>query len=130
MARFRFPSGSVCRVSMLANGLEVLALLDTGADYVCLPRQTLRLAGAQPVSGRHVAVAPVGQSRVITRVQVYRLDSVEALGCAATNVEAIPLELPERGGYDGLLGVSFLRHFHLEADYGAGWVELIPTAAA
>lgn len=74
------------------------------------PNKTLRITTASMVE-----TAPV---TLIPRMNV--------LGHIVENVECIIRDLPEGSGVDGLLGLSFLRHFNITLNFEKGFLELEP----
>lgn len=126
MARHRFPSGRECIVWTRLNGFLCRSLVDTGSRYLVVTPGVVEACGGRLTGEHSPRISTAASSQEVPARPVYSIESVQALGVTASNVEAIVLDLPPGCGFAGLLGVSFLRHFRLEADYGAGWIELKP----
>lgn len=98
-------------------------IVDTAASVVVLSRRVadrLGLVAAQP----GIRVATAGGIRTVYPVV---LDRVEVQGAVAPHVvAAISDELP--AGIDGLLGLSFLKHFEVHMDAQAGFLEMVSRA--
>lgn len=96
--------------------------LDTGATFVTIPWEVAELLGYQPELTKEkttmITASGVEAAPFIT------LKGVSALGNKAANVRALVHDLPQKSYVDGLLGLSFLRKFHLFIDFQKGYLEL------
>ncbi|HHE48518.1 MAG TPA: hypothetical protein ENL11_06340 [Candidatus Acetothermia bacterium] len=104
------------------GALTVNMVFDTGASFVTIPRAVAKALG-------YSLRRPVSRVKMITASRVERaplivLDRVAVAGEAIQNVEALVHDLPPQGMAEGLLGLSFLRHFKLGLDFERGLVEL------
>lgn len=97
-------------------------VLDTGATLITIPWEVAELLGYQPELSREkttmITASGVESAPLIT------LKSVSVLGKRAGNVQALVHDLPQKSYVEGLLGLSFLRTFHLAIDFRKGWLEL------
>lgn len=95
--------------------------LDTGASYVMLP---WKLA-----SGIGITINPTNTTQVMTATTVetaprIRIPEMTVLGKTVKNVEALIKDLPPQSHVDGLLGLSFLKHFKITIDFKKGLLTL------
>ena len=96
-------------------------ILDTGASYVTLPRNLVTGIGI-PIDTKNT-VQLTSASTVETTSKIL-IPEIKVLGKKVKNVEAIIKDLPPQTPADGLLGLSFLRHFKLTIDFKKGILEL------
>ena len=96
-------------------------VLDTGASTVVLGWRLTTAIGIviDPKRVTHTTTA----SAVETVPQIV-IPEINALGKTIKRVPAIVKDLPPESGVDGLLGLSFLRHFRLTIDFPAGILQL------
>lgn len=100
----------------------VRLLLDTGASRVVLNAEAARKVGARMLGTEHEAVIANGSK---IKVKDAVLDHVMVGKSEAEGVEAgVSQEEHALPSYDGLLGMSFLRHFHMFLDPATGGFEL------
>lgn len=105
-------SGSGLYVNVKINGRPSRMLLDTGATYTAISHATARAIGAQGL-----ASAPVVELSTANGVVEARLTTVSTIdidGATLRNVQVVVLD--SFGELDGLLGLSYLRHFDIELD--------------
>ncbi len=91
--------------------------LDTGATYTMIPWEIAGALGYEPEKAKE-RVDMVTASGV-ERAPLVTLKSLSLGGEEAEKVQAPVHDLPPRSYLDGLLGLSFLRHFRIN-------LELIP----
>lgn len=60
----------------------------------------------------------------VEKVPLITVKSIAVLGKEAQEVDVVVRDLPPRSYVDGLLGLSFLRHFKLSLDFREGWLEI------
>jgi clan AA aspartic protease (TIGR02281 family) len=107
------------------TGIEkgIRVLLDTGASCMIIPWKIAEALGYRPEAARRrveiITVSGVEQAPLIT------LDTVSVLGEQARNVEVVVHDLPPRSFVDGLLGLSFLKHFRLTISLQEEFIELV-----
>ena len=96
-------------------------ILDTGASYVTLPWNIV-IAMSIPIDTNNtVQLTSASTSETTIKIIV---PEITVLGKRIKNVEAIIKDLPPETPADGLLGLSFLRHFKLTIDFKKGILEL------
>lgn len=104
------------RVTAIAN-----LVLDTGASYVVLPWKLVNTIG--------IIIDPKKTLQITTATTVETVPKViipemSVLGMPVKNVEAVIKDLPPQSPADGLLGLSFLKHFKLTIDFKKGLLSL------
>jgi len=97
---------------------DILMALDTGATYMMLPWEIAEILGHEP----HLSKERIDMTTAsdIEKVPLITLKSVNVLGKKAANVPAVVHDLPSRSCVDGLLGLSFLKHFKICQDFKKG----------
>lgn len=123
----RFPSSiplvvrnvSVCGPK---RSLQVDMVFDTGADITLLSWSVLRFLGYDPVVSR--LRRRISTANGIIVVPLLRIESIAVRGATASKVEVIAHDIPELAETQGLLGLSFLKHFRTIIDYKKGYVEI------
>ena len=89
--------------------------LDTGATFVMIPPKIVAYLGySMPKQSKRIRMTtPNG----LITVPCLTLDGVKVLGNMKENIEAVCHELPPKSRVDGLLGLSFLKHFDTDLHY-------------
>ncbi len=96
--------------------------LDTGATYLMLPWNVVETLGYNPlVSSDRI---PMTTASGIETVPLFTLEKVRVLGNEVQNVKAICHSLPPQSAVDGLLGLSFLKHFDVSLHFLQGRLKL------
>lgn len=89
--------------------------LDTGATYLMLPWDVAEVLGYDPAaSSKRISITTASG---VERVPLLTLDRVKVLGKEVDRVEAICHSLPPQSAVDGLLGLSFLKHFDVDLHF-------------
>ncbi len=101
--------------ALLDGKVSAEFLVDTGATSILLSADIARKLGISPLHGRIVHMQ-VADGRVVKSLQVY-LKSVSVDGMEVRDVAANVL-LSDQGlnNWDGLLGMSYLKHFIFSID--------------
>ena len=97
-------------------------ILDTGASYVTLPRSLISGIGIPIDPNNTVQLTSASTTETTVKIIV---PEITVLGKRIKNVEAIIKDLPPETPADGLLGLSFLKHFKLTIDFKKGILELV-----
>ena len=96
-------------------------ILDTGSTYVTVP---WKLATATHLNIKQDQTVKLTSASTYETVPKVIIPEMEVLGKKVRNVEAIVKDLPPEAPADGLLGLSFLKHFKLTIDFKKGILEL------
>ena len=96
-------------------------ILDTGASYVTLPRNLVFGIGIPIDTNETVQLTSASTVETTPKIIV---PEITVLGKRVKNVEAIIKDLPPEAPADGLLGLSFLKHFKLTIDFKKGILAL------
>ena len=96
-------------------------VLDTGASSVVLPWKLTAAIGIK------IDPSKTTQTTTATTVETVPeviIPEISVLGKVARNVKGIVKDLPPESHVDGLLGLSFLKHFKLSIDFQKGLLTL------
>lgn len=125
MHTVRFNSSTsviVLDVKLKAKGTTIGKLvLDTGASFLVIRWKLAQAIGLTFDPNRIIKTTTATAVETVPKVVI---PEVEVLGKTARNVEAVIKDLPIESHVDGLLGLSFLRHFKLEIDFKKGLLSL------
>lgn len=126
MSHKSFPSdGSVIVLDAdISNNITVHArlVLDTGATFVVLP---WRIINALDIRIDPDLLVRMSTASTVESTPLVVLPKMKVLGNTVNNVQCLVKDLPPESGVDGLLGVSFLRHFNLTLDFVHGKLTLL-----
>ncbi|MCS6862649.1 MAG: retroviral-like aspartic protease family protein [Abditibacteriales bacterium] len=131
MAILRFnPNANALVFQALVSDGRVVGLdmiVDTGASGTTIPlsvvqRLSLAASTTQPSSA-------VTTAQGVTRVPLFTLPRLDALGQQVRNLDVIGLDLPPTAGAHGLLGLNFLRSFILVINFPKGKLALLQANA-
>lgn len=125
MSQLRFDSSSpsiIVSADIKASFPTTAKLiLDTGASYVVLPYDLVSRIGIPIDPKITVRLTSVSTVETISKIII---SEMRVLGKRVKNVEAIVKDLPPETPADGLLGLSFLKHFKLTVDFKKGLLKL------
>ena len=96
--------------------------LDTGATRTVVSQEVALSLGYEP-SALQERVRIITGSGAMS-VHLLNVDTIKALGKAATNMRVLCHTLPSRAAIDGVLGLDFLRDTRLVIDFRAGLLTL------
>ena len=92
-------------------------VLDTGATFVILP---WRIINALDIRIDSDSLVTMSTASTVESTPLVILPKVKVLGNTVNKVQCLVKDLPPESGVDGLLGLSFLRHFILHLDFPHG----------
>lgn len=99
----------------LAEPRVVDMAMDTGATFTMIPWGVAQALGFDPaVSERRVNLVTASTTEVAPLIIV---NNMRALGVEAANVEVVCHDLPPTSRVQGLLGLSFLKHFDVDLHF-------------
>lgn len=96
-------------------------VLDTGASLLMIPWRIATQVGLDidPTQIVQTTTAPTVKSSPLVSIP-----RVSVLGETVADIEALVKDLPPESGVDGLLGLSFLRHFNVDINFQKGKLTL------
>jgi len=118
------PSSSVVIVDAeirAAHSAITKLAVDTGSSYVVIPWRLINALGIKIDPKR---VLQITTATTVETVPKITIPEVKVIGKSVKDVEAIVKDLPPESHVDGLLGLSFLRHFRLTIDFKKGLLSL------
>jgi len=101
--------------------LHATVVLDTGASFVVLPWRIITGLGIRINPAKLVSTTT---PTTVESAPVVTIPQITILGETVRNVACLVKDLPPKSGVDGLLGLSFLRHFNLNVDFVKGKLTL------
>lgn len=107
----------VLEVELTGEAANVIVdmALDTGATYIMVPWLVAEALGYDPaVSRRRINLTTASSVEVAPLITI---KNVKALGVEVGDVEAVCHDLPPGSSVQGLLGLSFLRHFDIDLHF-------------
>ncbi|MFK7887420.1 MAG: aspartyl protease family protein [Gammaproteobacteria bacterium] len=119
-------SGSGLYVNVKLNGSDqsFRFLLDTGASYSAVNTRTLLRLGLNDIFANGAPLIELETANGRVFAQTFRLQSMNLAGAVVEQVPVVLLE--DMGQLDGLVGLSFLRHFDVEINQQDGLLILTP----
>lgn len=125
MSQLKFdPRSSSVILDVQLEGKIILharLILDTGASFVVLPWRISQELGLKINSKRVISTTTASK---VETVPITTIPEVTTLAKSAFNVSCLVEDLPAEAGVDGLLGLSYLRNFHLSLDFKNGILQL------
>lgn len=101
---------------------ELDAILDTGAVYTVMAWDVLRDVGYDPArSERTVSIVTANG---VIQAPLVSVEAIELGDLCVADLEVVCHDIPELAGIEGLLGLNFLRHFHVVIDYPNSLLEI------
>ncbi|MEA3341691.1 MAG: retropepsin-like aspartic protease [Chloroflexota bacterium] len=109
-----------------AGTREIDVILDTGAAYTVIAWDVIKDIGYDPaISKRRMSTV---MANGVIETPVITVESIELAELRAEAIDVICHDIPEIAGIEGLLGLSFLRHFRTLIDYSTGILEITAPA--
>jgi aspartyl protease family protein len=128
--RLQTPGQTIAPLHSSASGLYVYAsvdgrpmrfVLDTGATYTALSMQAARSLGL--VALERTPQVTLSTAAGFVHAPLVTLGAIDVNGAIVQRVPVVVLE--STAPFDGLLGMSFLDHFDVDIDRGAGQMRLV-----
>ncbi|MEE9500011.1 MAG: retropepsin-like aspartic protease [Candidatus Omnitrophota bacterium] len=114
--KIKFSKGRFGVVDALLNKKVTASLLvDSGASHVVISEAIARQLGIEDLEDKPTVHAVLADGSVTTGLSI-TLDSVKVGDSEVKNVNTTVSKRPPGAGLDGLLGMTFLSHFHLKLD--------------
>lgn len=129
MPKFPFdPAAPVILLDVIVEGPArrhlVRMILDTGATFTMLAPEILIDIGLDPAQSADRRMITTASG--VEHVTFCTVPVVRTLGVAQENVAVCAHSLPSNIPARGLLGLNFLRGYHLHLDFPQGLLELHP----
>lgn len=102
--------------------LHLRMALDTGASLTVIPWDAAEVLGYDPARSPHRVRFMTGSG--MEAAPTFSVDAMEVLGVRVSRVPILCHDLPQRSLVDGLLGLSFLKHCRMSADFKHGALSL------
>jgi clan AA aspartic protease (TIGR02281 family) len=101
---------------------EIDVLVDTGAVYTVIAWDVAKDIGYDPaVSERRM---PIITANGVIEAPLIIVEAIHVAELSVRGVDVVCHDIPELAGIEGLLGLSFLRHFRTVIDYPVGILEI------
>jgi clan AA aspartic protease (TIGR02281 family) len=101
---------------------KIEMLIDTGATLCIIPFDIAIALGYNPsVSKEYTDITTASGSETMPLIKIEKLS---LMGKEIQNVKTLCHDLPPTSRVDGLLGLSYLKHFKLTIDFKAGILAL------
>lgn len=125
MANLKFDPdtyGIILEAKIKSHFAEITHLiLDTGSSYVMIPWKLAVATNLKITQNQTVQLTSASTLETVPKVII---PEMTVMGKKVKNVEAIVKDLPPEAPADGLLGLSFLKHFKLTIDFKKGLLQL------
>jgi len=102
-----------------SNVTTARLVFDTGASRVILPWKIVTALGIKIDPKNTIQTTTASNIETVPSIVIPKMS---VLGETAKNIEAIVKDLPDGSGVDGLLGLSFIKHFKIEIDFKNGFL--------
>ncbi|RJO60576.1 MAG: hypothetical protein C4542_08825 [Dehalococcoidia bacterium] len=110
---------------------EFRAVLDTGSTDCLVPLQDARALGYaayfEPTTKEGTGTTGISKTDIFETDEIV-LEEVSVGGLVARDVKAMTYELPRWSGIEGVLGLSFLRHFNTRINFEEGYLDIEPIS--
>lgn len=101
---------------------EIDLILDTGAVYTVIAWDVVKDIGYDPaISERRV---PIVTANGVIEAPLITVDRIQVADLRAEAIDVVCHDIPELAGIEGLLGLSFLKHFRTLIDYTTGVLKI------
>lgn len=111
------------RINGTSASREIDMILDTGAMYTAISWDTAKDIGYDPaVSQNRVHII---NANGVIEVPKIKIRGIEFRGLYVEDVEVICNDIPELAEIEGLIGLSFLKHFKIFLDFKDNILEIM-----
>jgi len=126
MSSFRFNrNASIVVVRAKIQGAKFLLgtrlALDTGATFTMLP---WKIISELELKIDPEKIETTTTASTVESIPLVIIPKITVLEKSVKSVSCLVKDLPPESGVDGLLGLSFLRHFSLNIDFKKGILEI------
>ena len=97
--------------------------LDTGATFVMIPWDIAESLGYDPASSPARTI--ITTASTIEKAPLITLEQVKVFDVEVDNIKVVVHDLPPKSRVDGLLGLSFLKHFDINLHFKKGSLEIL-----
>jgi len=111
------------RIDGLHASREIDMILDTGALYTAISWDIAKDIGYDPAGASERV--PIVTANGVIEVPKIKVRGIGFRGLYAENVEVICHDIPEIAEIEGLLGISFLKHFKISLDFKNKIMEIV-----
>jgi clan AA aspartic protease (TIGR02281 family) len=112
------------KVKGLTGFREIDMVLDTGAVYTVVAWDVAKDIGYDPaISERRM---PIITANGVIEAPLITVESINIKDLWTESVDVICHDIPEITGIEGLLGLSFLKHFRTLIDFNTMVLEITP----
>lgn len=124
MVRYIFDKEKgIIPVFAVLNDERIISMaLDTGATFCLISKDFAKALNIDIANPEKKIKMMTAEGRC--EVPLINLKSIFVMEKTATNIKTVIHDLPENSRVDGLLGLSFLKHFRLTVDFRNGYLEL------
>lgn len=122
--RTRFNPGSLIVLDVIVKARRFAVsklVLDTGATYVVVSWRLVSAIGINIDQNKTLQTTTASSIETVPKITI---PEIVVFGKSVKNVNGIVKDLPPGLPVDGLLGLSFLRHFKLTIDFKKGLLSL------
>jgi len=95
--------------------------LDTGATFTMIPWDIAERLGYDPTRSAERIIITTASS--IEKAPLITVERMKVLNVEVANVKVVVHDLPPKSRVDGLLGLSFLKHFDINLYFKEGFLE-------
>jgi clan AA aspartic protease (TIGR02281 family) len=127
MIRFTPESEQIVIDAVINGSFRQKFLVDTGASMVTLPHSAIEALGLE--IDEDSPVRTINTANGTRRARQVMLASIDVEGWVENNVEALVLEDSDEDDM-ALLGLNYLKRFHMEINNEEGMITLSPTGTA
>ncbi len=111
------------RINGTSASREIDMILDTGAMYTAISWDTAKDIGYDPAVSQNRV--PIITANGVIEVPKIKIRGIEFRGLYVKDVEVICHDMPELAEIEGLIGLTFLKHFKIFLDFKDNILEIM-----